>query len=210
MGAVPVDRPVGSLRYRGGVRTAVVMPAFNEAEALPGVLAELAEAVPDHEVIVVDDGSSDDTAGVAAAAGVTCLRLPFNLGIGGALRLGFRYAADEGFDRAYQFDADGQHDPSQIATLLAGLEHADMVVGTRFGARGADDPGSSEGAYRAGWVLQGVAISLGVLVPMMFFLGAVFGLLWGTADLLGRKIDRERAAAYAALEDSADPDPATD
>ena len=69
---------------------------------------------------------------------------------------------------------------------------------------------SSEGAYRAGWVLQGVAISLGVLVPMMFFLGAVFGLLWGTADLLGRKIDRERAAAYAALEDSADPDPATD
>ena len=63
----------------------------------------------------------------------------------------------------------------------------------------------SEGAYRAGWVLQGVAISLGVLVPMMFFLGAVFGLLWGTADLLGRKIDRERAAAYAALEDSADP-----
>ena len=63
----------------------------------------------------------------------------------------------------------------------------------------------SEGAYRAGWVLQGVAISLGVLVPMMFFLGAVFGLLWGTADLLGRKIDRERAAAYAALEDSSDP-----
>ena len=65
----------------------------------------------------------------------------------------------------------------------------------------------SEGAYRAGWVLQGIAISLGVLVPMMFFLGAVFGLLWGTADLLGRKIDRERAAAYAALEDSSDPDP---
>ena len=54
-------------------------------------------------------------------------------------------------------------------------------------------------------MLQGVAISLGVLVPMMFFLGAVFGLLWGTADLLGRKIDRERAAAYAALEDSSDP-----
>ena len=160
MDAVPVDGLVGSLRYRGGVRTAVVMPAFNEAEALPGVLAELAEAVPDHEVIVVDDGSSDDTAGVAAAAGVTCLRLPFNLGIGGALRLGFRYAADKGFDRAYQFDADGQHDPSQIATLLAGLEHADMVVGTRFGARGADDPGSSEGAYRVG---RGRNLAMGLL-----------------------------------------------
>lgn len=59
----------------------------------------------------------------------------------------------------------------------------------------------SERAYLAGWVLQAVAIGLGLLVPMMFFLGAVFGLLWATADLLGRRIDRERAAAYAALDD---------
>lgn len=66
----------------------------------------------------------------------------------------------------------------------------------------------SEGAYLAGWVLQVVAIGLGLLVPMMFFLGAVFGLLWATADLLGRKIDRERAAAYAALDDR-DPGPAS-
>lgn len=58
----------------------------------------------------------------------------------------------------------------------------------------------SERAYAAGWALQVLAVGLGFLVPMMFFLGAVFGLLWGTADLLGRKIDRERAAAYAALE----------
>lgn len=58
----------------------------------------------------------------------------------------------------------------------------------------------SEGAYGLGWALQLVAVGLGFFVPSMFFLGAVFGLLWGTADLLGRKIERERAEAYAALE----------
>lgn len=137
------------------MRTAVVIPAFNEAEALPGVLAELAAAVPDHAVVVIDDGSSDDTAGVAAAAGVTCLRLPFNLGIGGALRLGFRFAAEQGFERVYQFDADGQHDPSQIPILLAGLENADMVVGTRFAV---GDPG--DGGYRVG---RGRGLAMGLL-----------------------------------------------
>jgi len=137
------------------VRTAVVIPAFNEAEALPGVLAELAAVVPDHAVVVIDDGSSDDTAGVAAAAGVTCLRLPFNLGIGGALRLGFRFAAEQGFERVYQFDADGQHDPSQIPILLAGLENADMVVGTRFAV---GDPGDS--GYRVG---RGRGLAMGLL-----------------------------------------------
>lgn len=65
----------------------------------------------------------------------------------------------------------------------------------------------SEGAYGLGWALQVVAVGLGFLVPSMFFLGAVFGLLWGTADLLGRKIERERADAYAALErDQPDPE----
>ena len=65
----------------------------------------------------------------------------------------------------------------------------------------------SEGAYGLGWALQVVAVGLGFLVPSMFFLGAVFGLLWGTADLLGRKIERERAEAYAALEhEQADPE----
>ena len=83
----------------------MIIPAFNEADSLPGVLAELAKHNPDHDLVVVDDGSTDDTAVVARAAGATCLRLPFNLGIGGALRLGFRYAVEQDYDQAYQFDA---------------------------------------------------------------------------------------------------------
>ncbi|MED5599758.1 MAG: glycosyltransferase family 2 protein [Actinomycetota bacterium] len=119
------------------MRTAVIIPAFNEADALPGVLAELVRHNPDHDLVVVDDGSTDDTAVVARAAGATCLRLPFNLGIGSALRLGFRYVVEHDYDRAYQFDADGQHDASQVEPLLAGLTDADMVIGSRFiGERG--------------------------------------------------------------------------
>ena len=90
------------------VRTIVVIPAFNEEESLPAVLAQLAEVVPDLDIVVVDDGSTDRTAAVTRIAGVPCVALPFNLGIGGALRAGYRYANDNGYDRAVQFDADGR------------------------------------------------------------------------------------------------------
>lgn len=114
-------------------RTLVIIPAFNEEDALPGVLADLAVTVPDLDILVVDDGSSDKTADLARAAGVTVVRLPFNLGIGGALRTGFLYAARQSYARAIQFDADGQHDSNQIRVLLAGLDDgADMVIGSRF------------------------------------------------------------------------------
>ena len=127
------------------VRTAVIIPAYNEADALPGVLAALEAHVPGHDGVVIDDGSTDSTASAARAGGATCLRLPFNLGIGGALRLGFRYAVEQGYDRAYQFDADGQHDASQVSALLAGLQDADMVIGTRFGGDDGYRVGRSRG-----------------------------------------------------------------
>ena len=85
--------------------TLLIIPAFNEAEALPGVLAELDELDLDHDVVVVDDGSTDGTAEAARAGGATVLELPFNLGIGGALRAGFLYAVRNSYDRAVQFDA---------------------------------------------------------------------------------------------------------
>ncbi|MDH4169764.1 MAG: glycosyltransferase family 2 protein [Acidimicrobiia bacterium] len=127
-------------------RTVVVIPAFNEQESLPAVLAELADTVPELAVAVIDDGSADATADVARAAGAVVLRLPFNLGIGGALRAGFRFAVEEGFDRAVQFDADGQHDASQIQVLLDALdEGADMAIGNRFGSSDDYEVGATRG-----------------------------------------------------------------
>ena len=115
--------------------TLVIIPAFNEEEALPAVLRELGTR-PGLDVVVIDDGSTDRTAAVAAAEGVTVLSLPFNLGIGGALRTGFLYAVRNGYQQAIQFDGDGQHDPDEIGTLLDALaEGADMVVGSRFAGK---------------------------------------------------------------------------
>ena len=114
------------------MRTAAIIPAFNEAESLPDVLVEIQQIFPEHLIIVVDDGSTDKTPEIAKKFDCVCLSLPFNLGIGGALRLGFRYCKENKIDRAYQFDADGQHNPTQIALLLSELEKADMVIGSRF------------------------------------------------------------------------------
>lgn len=111
-----------------------MIPAFNEQECLPGTLLELRERLPEVDVLVVDDGSSDATAAAGQAMGVPVLRLPFNLGVGGAMRAGFLYAERNGFPVVVQVDADGQHDPAEIRTLLHALEDGaiDVVVGARF------------------------------------------------------------------------------
>ncbi len=126
---------------RDGGRTLVIVPAYNEEIALPGVLAQLEDARLDLDILVVDDGSTDGTAHHAAIAGARVVRLPFNLGIGGALRAGFLFAIRNGYQRAVQFDGDGQHDVRDIQTLLGGLDDgADMVIGSRFshGTQGYD------------------------------------------------------------------------
>lgn len=125
----------------------LIIPAFNESEALPAVLAELAEVAPGHDVVVIDDGSVDDTSQVARSAGVAVVTLPFNLGIGGALRTGFRYAVEQGYQRAFQFDADGQHDPAEIWRLSDALDAgADLAIGSRFATDDSYDPGVTRGA----------------------------------------------------------------
>lgn len=117
-------------------RTLVVVPAFNEEEAVAGVIEEIRTKAPWVETVVVDDGSSDRTAEVARAAGARVLRLPFNLGVGGAMRAGFRYALSQGFDVVVQIDADGQHDPAGLAELVEALHEADIVMGARFAGTG--------------------------------------------------------------------------
>ncbi len=143
------------------MRTLVIIPAFNEEEALPGTLAELRAAQPSLDVVVVSDGSTDGTASAARAAGVRVLELPFNLGIGGALRTGFVFAVREGYDAAVQLDADGQHDPAGISDLLDGLAGgADMVVGSRFTSTSAHYEVS--GARRSAMGLLRYAVRLAV------------------------------------------------
>jgi len=111
-----------------------IVPAFNEAEVIGRVVDEIRSVDPRIEVVVVDDASSDDTAGVARAHGATVLRLPFNVGIGGAVQTGFRYALEQGYDLAVRLDGDGQHDAGEIPRLLEPVERgeADLVIGSRF------------------------------------------------------------------------------
>lgn len=132
------------------MRVLVIVPAYNEARNLPRVVARLRETVPTADVCVVDDGSTDDTATVAVALGVTVLQLPSNLGIGGAVQTGYLWAERQGYDVAIQIDGDGQHDPSFIPAMLVPLEagRADMVVGSRF--LGANDGFQSTGLRRVG------------------------------------------------------------
>ena len=118
------------------LRRIAIVPARNEEAAVGGVIDELRAFDPDLDVVVVDDGSTDRTAAVASAHGAHVVRLPFNLGIGGAVQTGFKYALEHGFDVAVRVDGDGQHDPKQLARLLEPLlaGEADLVVGSRFSA----------------------------------------------------------------------------
>jgi glycosyltransferase involved in cell wall biosynthesis len=115
-------------------RVLVVIPAHDEEESLPRTLAELRAHAGGMDVLVVDDGSSDRTSAVARDAGVPVVRHPFNLGVGGALQTGFRYAMERGYQVAVQLDADGQHDPSDLARVVAPVlaGEADVAIGSRY------------------------------------------------------------------------------
>lgn len=117
-------------------RTLIVMPAFNEVASVGDVVREVFTALPGIAVLVVDDGSRDETSRVATAAGALVATLPFNLGVGGAMRLGFLYALENGFDNVIQIDSDGQHDPRSVPALLESLGSADLVLGARFAGEG--------------------------------------------------------------------------
>jgi glycosyltransferase involved in cell wall biosynthesis len=115
-------------------RCLAIVPAFNEAASIGEVVAEIRDFDREIEVLVVDDGSTDATAAIAEAAGARVLRLPLNLGIGGAVQAGYLYAFDHGFDLAVQIDGDGQHDARELERLLEPIlaRRADMAIGTRF------------------------------------------------------------------------------
>lgn len=120
------------------LRRAAVVPAYNEAESIQGVIAEIREVDPGMEIIVVDDASFDKTPMLAAEAGARVLRLTCNLGIGGAVQTGFQAAREIGCDLVVQVDGDGQHDPKELPPLFEPIldGRADIVIGSRFAGSG--------------------------------------------------------------------------
>ena len=137
-------------------RPLILIPAFNEAANIEAVLARIHQATPAHPVLIVDDGSTDDTAARARTAGAGVIRLPFNLGYGVALQTGYKYALRHGHDCVVQLDADGQHEPGDIPALLAPIAaaEADVVVGSRF---------MVPGGYRSGAVRRLGMVVFGAL-----------------------------------------------
>ena len=112
-----------------------VVPAYNESATIVDVIEALRRDAPEFDTVVVDDGSTDSTDVLARAAGAKVLKLPFNVGIGGAVQTGFVYAREHGYDFLAQVDADGQHDAEELERLIATMEEeddVDVVCGSRF------------------------------------------------------------------------------
>jgi glycosyltransferase involved in cell wall biosynthesis len=112
----------------------IVVPAYNEERNIGFVIDGVRGVVPDADILVVDDGSSDGTAQRARRAGARVISLPFNLGYGVALQAGFKYALERDYDYVVQMDADGQHEPTSVLDLIAEVRKgdADVVLGSRF------------------------------------------------------------------------------
>ncbi|HEU5143333.1 MAG TPA: glycosyltransferase family 2 protein [Solirubrobacterales bacterium] len=116
------------------MRTLVFIPAWNEADSVAAVVADVRKRLPGADVLVIDDGSTDRTTAVAREAGARVASLPFNQGLGAALQTGYLYALREGYDFCAHLDADGQHPPAEVARLLEEVyaDRADLVLGSRY------------------------------------------------------------------------------
>src|SRR5690606_8344659 len=121
-------------------RLLVIIPAYNEQGAIYHVVNGVRQALPHADVLVINDGSLDNTALEAEAAGALVVEHPFNLGIGGAVQTGLKFARNQGYDYVIRLDGDGQHNADEIQLLLDVLRsrQADMVIGSRFLDAGVD------------------------------------------------------------------------
>lgn len=115
-------------------RILILIPCLNEGPRISDLIGELRQLHPTTDILIVDDGSTDDTVERAQLAGAAVLKLPFHLGYGAALQTGYRYALDGGYELVVQMDGDGQHPASEVSTLLSALQErsCDLVVGSRF------------------------------------------------------------------------------
>jgi glycosyltransferase involved in cell wall biosynthesis len=145
------------------LRTLVFIPAWNEEASIDGVVADVRAHIPDADILVVDDGSTDSTTERARANGVLVATMPFNQGLGAALQTGYLWALREGYDSCAHLDADGQHPAAEVARLLAEVraDKADLVLGSRYADRPEPLPGAPEPTvelagedYKATWSRQ--------------------------------------------------------
>ncbi len=132
------------------VRTLVFIPAWNEEASVTSVIADVRANLPESDVLVVDDGSTDATAARAREAGAVVASLPFNQGLGAALQTGYLYALRQGYGCCAHLDADGQHPAAEVARLLKEVvaDHADLVIGSRYRERGTETEGAAADDYR--------------------------------------------------------------
>lgn len=156
----------------------IVIPAYNEEEHIANVLREVRESNLSADILVVNDGSTDGTSALSKQAGVMVLALPFNIGYGGTIQTGFRFAMEFGYEFVVTLDGDGQHSPYSVHTLIETMERekADVVIGSRF----------IEGAYRMGifrkmgvWLFSRIAF---------FYTGTNFSDPTSGFQLLNRRI----------------------
>jgi glycosyltransferase involved in cell wall biosynthesis len=129
---------------RQPLRTLVFIPAWNESASIDGVIADVRTHLPDADILVVDDGSTDSTTERARAAGVLVATLPFNQGLGAALQTGYLWAMREHYDFCAHLDADGQHPAAEVARLVAEVQadRADLVLGSRYAEQTEPLPGA--------------------------------------------------------------------
>jgi glycosyltransferase involved in cell wall biosynthesis len=135
------------------MKVMLIIPAYNESENLEKLITQIVKQYPQYDYIIVNDGSTDDTEGLCRREDYNFITLPVNLGIGGAVQTGYRYALEKGADIAVQIDGDGQHDIGYVDNVIAPIINgkADIVIGSRF-VKGDRNSGEfrSTGMRRAG------------------------------------------------------------
>ncbi len=139
------------------MRVLVAVPALNESAVIGNVLKSLSKAHPMNDVLLVDDGSTDSTASIAAATGARVVSHAINLGVGAAMGTAFKFALENGYEAVIQFDGDGQHRPENIAELIKALDRADIVIGSRF---------ADGGSFKSSAVRRGVQAFIARVVSM--------------------------------------------
>jgi glycosyltransferase involved in cell wall biosynthesis len=141
-------------------RILLILPCFNEAAVIGQLLHEIKALNASYDTVVIDDGSTDETCTIASRF-APCVRLVNNLGIGGAVQTGIKYAQRNGYELCVQIDGDGQHPPDQIADLLAAYSAnpANIIVGSRY---------LTPGTYRSTWVRRLGSRCIALTIKMMF------------------------------------------